>query len=129
MSFLTETVARRVALTSRVASVQAPRQFSTSMAARKTMSEAAKDTLKTVDRKVSDKLVDGINAGSKAAETVTGKATEASYKAADSAEEIRSKANASSEELAGKAKGAAHEAEGTIKGAAKNAEGKVKGSL
>ncbi|KAI0544161.1 hypothetical protein F4679DRAFT_589779 [Xylaria curta] len=115
MSFLSEAAVRRVALASRVASVQAPRQFSTSIAARKTMTEAAKDTLKTVDRKVSDKLVDGINAGSKAAETVTGKATEANYKAAGTAEEIRGKMKAETEELAGKAKGAAKEAEGKIK--------------
>lgn len=65
MSFLTESAVRRVALASRLASTQAPRQFSTSMAARKTIAETAKDTLKTVDRKVSDKLVDGINVGSK----------------------------------------------------------------
>ncbi|KAI8949176.1 hypothetical protein F4801DRAFT_422302 [Xylaria longipes] len=115
MSFLSEAAVRRVALVSRVASVQAPRQFSTSIAARKTMTESAKDTLKTVDRKVSDKLVDGINVGSKAAETVTGKVTEANYKAAGTAEEIRGKLKADSEELKGKAKGAAKEAEGKAK--------------
>lgn len=65
MSFLSEAAIRRVALVSRVASVQAPRQFSTSIAARKTMTESAKDTLKSVDRKVSDKLVDTINVGGK----------------------------------------------------------------
>ncbi|KAI1273539.1 hypothetical protein F5Y07DRAFT_252272 [Xylaria sp. FL0933] len=128
MSF-SQVVARRAALASRVASVQVPRQFSTSIAARKSVTEAAKDTLKTVDRKVSDKLVDGINTASKAAETVTGKATETNYKAAGSAEEIRSKAKGTAEELAGKAKGTAKEAEGSIKGAAKEAEGKAKGSL
>ncbi|KAI0876188.1 hypothetical protein GGS24DRAFT_246679 [Hypoxylon argillaceum] len=116
MSFLSEAAIRRVALVSRVASVQAPRQFSTSIAARKTMTESAKDTLKSVDRKVSDKLVDTINVGAKAAEAVTGKATEASYKATGTAEEIRSKMKAESEELAGKAKGAAKTAEGKVKG-------------
>lgn len=65
MSFLTEAAIRRLALTSRVAAVQAPRQFSTSIVAQKTVTEAAKDTIKNVDRKVSDKLVDGINAGGK----------------------------------------------------------------
>ncbi|KAF2963699.1 hypothetical protein GQX73_g9877 [Xylaria multiplex] len=129
MSFLTETIARRVALTSRVASIQVPRQFSTSMATRKTIAEAAKDTIKSVDRKVSDKLVDGINIGAKAAETVTGKATEANYRAAGTAQEIRNKMHAESEELTGKAKGAAKEAEGSIKGAAKHAEGKAKSAL
>ncbi|KAI1129753.1 hypothetical protein F5Y10DRAFT_145062 [Nemania abortiva] len=116
MSFLSEAAIRRMALVPRVASVQAPRQFSTTIAARKTMTESAKDTLKSVDRKVSDKLVDGINVGAKAAETVTGKATQANYKAAGTAEEIRGKMKAESEELKGKAKGAAKEAEGTIKG-------------
>ncbi|KAI1108400.1 hypothetical protein F5Y14DRAFT_445499 [Nemania sp. NC0429] len=115
MSFLTESAVRRVAFVSRLASVQAPRQFTTSMAARKTIVETAKDTIKTVDRKVSDKLVDGINVSAKAAETVTGKATETNYKAAGTAEEIRGKAKGEAEELAGKAKGAAKEAEGKIK--------------
>ncbi|KAI0397546.1 hypothetical protein F5Y17DRAFT_454949 [Xylariaceae sp. FL0594] len=137
MSFLTEVITRRVPLASRAAvSIQAPRQFSTSLAARKSVTEAAKDTLKTVDRKVSDKLVDTINAGSKAAEKVSGKTTEASYKAAGTAEEIRSKAKAEAselkgetEELKGKAKAAAFEAEGKVKGVAKETEGKVKGAM
>ncbi|KAI3325404.1 hypothetical protein HD806DRAFT_490236 [Xylariaceae sp. AK1471] len=136
MSFLTETAIRRVALISRVASVQAPRQFSTSIAARKTVTESAKDTLKTVDRKVSDKLVDGINAGSKATEAVTGKSTEASYKAAGTAEEIRGKAKGESKELKGKATEASYKASGTAeelkgkaKGAAEEVKGKVKGAM
>jgi F0F1-type ATP synthase membrane subunit b/b' len=129
MSFLTEVAVRRMALSSRVASVQASRQFTTTFAARKTVTEAAKDTIKTVDRKVSDKLVDGINASTKAAEAVTGKAADANQKAAGTAQEIRDKAKSDSAELAGEAKGAINEAKGTIKGAAKETEGKVKGSL
>lgn len=62
MSFLTEAAARRVALCSRAAFVQAPRQFSTSVRYQKTVTETAKDTLHNIDRKVSDTLVDGINA-------------------------------------------------------------------
>ncbi|KAI0096746.1 hypothetical protein GGR51DRAFT_567001 [Nemania sp. FL0031] len=115
MSFLSEAAIRRMALVPRIASVQAPRQFSTSLAARKTITESAKDTLKSVDRKVSDKLVDTINVGAKAAEAVTGHATHANYKAAGTAEEIRGKMKAESEELAAKAKGAAKDAEGKIK--------------
>ncbi|KAI0148632.1 hypothetical protein GGR57DRAFT_475002 [Xylariaceae sp. FL1272] len=115
MSFLTESAIRRLALGARASTIQAPRQFSTSFAARKTVTESAKDTLKSVDRKVSDKLVDGINASSKAAEKVSGKTTEASYKASGTAEEIRGKAKGEAEELKGKAKGAATEAEGKIK--------------
>ena len=70
MSFLTIST-RRLATVARTAarpqmgafSVASP--FSTSAARPKTVTEAAagtvKDTLKTVDRAVSDKLVDGIN--------------------------------------------------------------------
>lgn len=65
MSTITQVAARRLALTSRVTVAAAPRYFSTTIAAQKTVTEAAKDTLKEVDRKVSDKLVDGINAGGK----------------------------------------------------------------
>lgn len=41
----------------------APRAFSTSLVTRKTAKEAVKDTVKTVDRKVSDKIVGGIELG------------------------------------------------------------------
>lgn len=63
MSYIAEITARRMALTARASLAQAPRQFSTTIAAQKTATETVKDTLKTVDRKVSDKLVDGINTG------------------------------------------------------------------
>lgn len=63
MSFLTEVAGRRMAIAARASVVQAPRQFSTSLAAQKSATETVKDSLKTVDRKVSDKLVDGINVG------------------------------------------------------------------
>lgn len=62
MSFLTETVARRVAMPARVALTQAPRPFTTSARFQKSATETVKDTVHQVDRKVSDKLVDGINA-------------------------------------------------------------------
>lgn len=65
MSFLTETVTRRLALSSRAALVQTPRQFSISTRYQKSATETVKDAAKTVDRKVSDKLVDGINAACK----------------------------------------------------------------
>lgn len=66
MSFLIEATGRRLATIPRViprAAVAAPRTFTTSFAAQKSATETVKDGLKTVDRKVSDKLVDGINAG------------------------------------------------------------------
>ena len=55
MSFIARAAFRRAAF--------APRAFSTSFAVRKSPVEAAKDTLKSVDRAVSDKLVDGIEIG------------------------------------------------------------------
>ena len=65
MSFLIETVSRRMAVAPiyRVAVASAPRTFTTSIAARKSATETVKDGLKTVDRAVSDKIVDGIDAG------------------------------------------------------------------
>ena len=59
MSFL----ASRAALTARAVAVRAPRAFSTTVVMNKTATETVKDTLKTVDRAVSDKIVDGIELG------------------------------------------------------------------
>jgi len=63
MSFLT----RSTPLTSRltVSSRFAPRAFSTSFVNRKSATETVKDAAKTVDRAVSDKIVDGIEVGRK----------------------------------------------------------------
>lgn len=58
MSFLTRTAPR---FTRSIAF--APRAFSTSFAPQKSATEAVKDTVKTVDRAVADKLVDGIEIG------------------------------------------------------------------
>ncbi|KAH6653308.1 hypothetical protein BKA67DRAFT_692522 [Truncatella angustata] len=126
MSFLTKTVSSRMAISSRAALVQAPRQFSVSARYQKTATETVKDAAKTVDRKVSDKLVDGINAASKATENITG--SEVAGKVEGSAEEIRGQAAGKGSELAGKAKGAANEAAGKAKGAANEAAGKAKGA-
>jgi hypothetical protein len=68
MSFLSEATFRRVATLQlpRTLASSAPRAaFSTSIQLNKTATETAKDALKTVDRAVSDKLVDGINVASK----------------------------------------------------------------
>ncbi|KAI1762283.1 hypothetical protein GGR53DRAFT_468476 [Hypoxylon sp. FL1150] len=116
MSFLTEIATRRLALTTRAVAIPAPRHFSTSIAARKSVTEAAKDTIKEVDRKVSDKLVDGINKTSSAASKIKGDTEVDAGKVKGSAEEIRGKVKGEAEELKGKAKGAANEAEGKVKG-------------
>lgn len=67
MSFLTEAAARRLASVPRAVATSGftttvPRaSFTTSIQLQKTATETVKDGLKTVDRAVSDKLVDGIN--------------------------------------------------------------------
>ena len=66
MSFLTEVATRRIATLQvpRTLATSAPRAaFSSSVTFQKTVVDSAKDTLKSVDRTVSDKLVDGINIG------------------------------------------------------------------
>lgn len=59
MSFLTRTTMFNA---SRTSARFAPRAFSTSFVARKSATETVADAAKTVDRKVSDVLVDGIEA-------------------------------------------------------------------
>ncbi|RYP46224.1 hypothetical protein DL768_007543 [Monosporascus sp. mg162] len=129
MSYTSEIAARRMALLARASLVQAPRQFSTSIASRKSATETVKDSLKKVDRKVSDKLVDGINVGSATAQKVAGVAEAGGSKARASAEELRGEAKGKASELQGELQGKASELKGEAKGAAKEAEGKVKGSL
>lgn len=64
MSFLTEVSARRVATLSRTRFTTLPRAtFTTSVYLRKSIVDAGKDALKTADRAVSDKIVDGIDVG------------------------------------------------------------------
>jgi hypothetical protein len=60
MSFLTT---RAAFTTRRALATTAPRAFSTTIVAKKTATETVKDTLKTVDRAVSDKIVGGIELG------------------------------------------------------------------
>ncbi|KFY08918.1 hypothetical protein V492_05790 [Pseudogymnoascus sp. VKM F-4246] len=111
----------------------AARAFTVSATRSKGPVDAAKDVLKTVDRKVSDKLVGGIKAG----ETVAEKTKEATgakgHKAKKEFEEelyseegeVKGKVN----EAIGEAKGKASELAGQAKGKAKEAEGAVKGKL
>lgn len=83
MSFLTEKMLRPMVRTIPRASIafNAPRAaaFSVSMAARKTPVEAVKDAAKTVDRKVSDGLVTGIDAAGKPASIPSPKPNFSSY--------------------------------------------------
>lgn len=61
----TAAITRRLATTTTTTSTLSRAAFTTTTRYQKTpVVDAAKDTLKSVDRKVSDKLVDGINIGS-----------------------------------------------------------------
>ncbi|KAK1753124.1 hypothetical protein QBC47DRAFT_387831 [Echria macrotheca] len=135
MSFLTEAAARRVAtLTTTVprtlATSTIPRAaFSSGVTLQKSATETAKDTLKTVDRAVSDKLVDGINIGS----TVASKAKEvvedvSGKKTTGATAELRGEAAGKTSEVAGKAKGTASEVAGRAEGTAEKVKGKVEGA-
>jgi len=99
----------------------APRAFSTSLALKKSPVEATKDAVKTVDRKVSDKLVDGIELGQTAAEKAKAAAGVASGKTSEVAGEAKGKVT----EVAGEAKGKAAELKGEAKGKAAEVKGKM----
>ncbi|KAK7951208.1 uncharacterized protein PG986_006936 [Apiospora aurea] len=122
MSFLTQTATRRVAMASRSVMAQAPRPFSMATRLQKNPVEATKDTLKQVDRKVSDKLVDGINAASKTAEKVQD--TNIGSKVKGTAEQVKGEAAGKAEELKGKTAGKTEELKGEAKGTAQEAAGK-----
>jgi len=112
MSFLLRTLPRQSARLSILPI--APRAFSTTIIQRKSATETVKDTVKTVDRAVSDKLVDGIEIGQTAAQ----KAKSASGMTAD---EAKGKAA----ELSGEAKGKAAELSGEAKGKKEELKGKL----
>lgn len=75
MSFLTQVATRRMVMASRSAMTQAPRSFSVAARLQKTPVEATKDTIKQVDRKVSDKIVDGIETAGTCRPTISWRRT------------------------------------------------------
>ncbi|CAK7267629.1 hypothetical protein SEPCBS119000_002651 [Sporothrix epigloea] len=112
MPFVTELTFRRLASAAPRMIAGAPRATATStlqsrylsstVPRAKTVTETAKDTLKTVDRAVSDKLVDGINVGS----AMASKVKEVSQDIADGtatatgkAQQMRNEAEAKGNEL------------------------------
>ncbi|KFY19818.1 hypothetical protein V493_07822 [Pseudogymnoascus sp. VKM F-4281 (FW-2241)] len=107
----------------------AVRAFSVSAVRGKGPVDAAKDALKTVDRKVSDKLVGGIKAG----ETVAQKTGLKGHKAKKEFEEElyseEGEVKGKMEDAIGEVKGKASELAGEAKGKAKEAEGKIKGKM
>ncbi|RQM06207.1 hypothetical protein DH86_00003337 [Scytalidium sp. 3C] len=106
--------------------VVAPRYFSTTPATQKGPVETAKDAVKTVDRAVSDKIVDGIELGEKATQKVKeatgvhstedlkGKAAEVTGQAKGKASEVSGEAKGKASEVAGQAKGKANEVSGKL---------------
>ncbi|KAK8095650.1 Lea domain protein [Apiospora kogelbergensis] len=133
MSFLTQVATRRMVMASRSAMTQAPRSFSVAARLQKTPVEATKDTIKQVDRKVSDKIVDGIETAEQAAQKVkntdmAGKVKGAADQAAGKAEEVKGQVAGKSAEVKGKAAGKSEELKGEAKGTAQKAAGKAKGA-
>ncbi|KAJ0164516.1 hypothetical protein CTA2_810 [Colletotrichum tanaceti] len=131
MSFLIETTGRRLATLPRVIPrtfAVAPRSFATTVPAQKSATETVKDGLKTVDRKVSDKLVDGIDAGANVAEKVKQAVPNTMGEAKGKAEELKGEAKGKVNELSGQAKGKAEELKGEAAGKTKGAADQVKGT-
>lgn len=149
MSFLTQRLPRSLATSiPRTLTTTSIRTFTTSPALSKTATDSVKDGLKTVDRAVSDKLVDGINltstsalprgphkefhiltevgaAADKAKKTKDNLANSATAKQAEGkAEELKGEAKGA----AGQASGMAQEMKGEAKGKAQEVKGKVKGA-
>ncbi|KAK4122029.1 hypothetical protein N657DRAFT_682494 [Parathielavia appendiculata] len=99
--------------------------FTTATRYQKSAVESAKDTLKTVDRKVADKLVDGIDIGTAYASKVKEAATQTTEgKASAVASKIK---EATSEVSAGKVTGKAAELRGEVQGKASEVAGEAKG--
>jgi len=130
MSFLTRTSTTTLRTlrftTSRAA-------FSTSIRSQKSAVDstidAAKDTLKTIDRKVSDAAVKGIEKGQEAAEAARHVAGVNASKAEGTASEVTGKAKGAMNETSGSTSGSASEMVGEAKGKAQEVAGKTKGNM
>ncbi|KAB5545800.1 ClpP/crotonase-like domain-containing protein [Coniochaeta sp. 2T2.1] len=95
----------------------------------KTPVETAKDALKTVDRAVSDKLVDGINVATNVKDKVKDVTEDVvGHKSTGAAAEVSGQAKGKASELAGEAKGKTGEVVGEAKGKASELAGKAKGA-
>lgn len=103
----------------------APRAFSTTFVARKSATESVKDGVKTVDRKVSDVLVEGIEVGQTAAQKAKEVAGMSSSEMKGKANEVAGEAKGKANEVAGEAKGKANELAGEAKGKKEELKGKM----
>jgi len=121
-------MARRLATAPSSTSTLSRAAFTTTARQQKSPVESAKETLKTVDRKVADKLVDGINIGTAYANKIKEATSEVSEgKVTGKAEELRGEMAGKASQVAGEAKGKASELAGEAKGAAGEAKGKARG--
>ncbi|KAL6870465.1 hypothetical protein J3F83DRAFT_682107 [Trichoderma novae-zelandiae] len=135
MSFLTRTITKSTSLAgpvARIAAVRSTRPFTTSLAAQRTASETVKDGLKSVDRAVSDKLVDGIDMAKAASHKVLETAEDLSSSGvAEQVEGVQAHAKGKAQQVKGAAKGKAEELKGTaqeMKGSAKGKAEELKGT-
>ncbi|KAF2219184.1 hypothetical protein BDZ85DRAFT_243805 [Elsinoe ampelina] len=103
------------------------RPFSTTYAVKKSATEAAKDTLKSVDRTISDNLVKGIDKTSEAAQAAKSAVNSNTGSAQGKASELAGEAQGKASELSGKAKSALNSNSGTASGKAEELKGEAKG--
>ncbi|KAL8747495.1 MAG: hypothetical protein Q9190_000624 [Brigantiaea leucoxantha] len=103
--------------------------FSTSLTYRKSTVESATETIKNADRKVADKLGEGIEKGGAAAAKVKDAMGLGAKKAEGSASEMAGETKGKTSEMAGKASGKASEMTGQAKGKASEVAGEVKGKM
>ncbi|KAI4111451.1 MAG: hypothetical protein LQ339_000650 [Xanthoria mediterranea] len=101
------------------------RFFSTSSLARKSAVDAATDTVKSVDRTISDAAVKGIEKGEQAAAKAKTAAGMGASKAEGDASQMAGEAKGKASEMAGEAKGKAQETMGAAKGKAEEVKGKM----
>ncbi|MCJ1365960.1 hypothetical protein MMC16_005085 [Acarospora aff. strigata] len=112
----------------RLARVAPRAAFSTSIRTQKSAIDAAKDTLKEIDRKVADSAVKGIEKGEQASQAVKEAAGISTAKADATAQQATGEAKGTMKEMAGKAKGTMQELKGEAKGKASELAGEAKGT-
>ncbi|KAK4040790.1 hypothetical protein C8A01DRAFT_15350 [Parachaetomium inaequale] len=120
----TAAVTRRLATSSTLSRAA----FTTTARPQKSAVDSAKETLKAADRKVADKLVDGINIGTAYASKIKEATSEVSAgKVTGKAAELRGQAEGKASEVAGEAKGKASELAGEARGVKEEVKGKARG--
>jgi len=101
------------------------RLFSSSPAARKSVTETLKEPLKKVDRMVSNAAVKGIEKGEQVTQAAKSTLSSESKTASGEASRLSSEASGKASELAGEAKGKVSEVTGQAKGKKEEIKGKL----